>query len=96
MFAFWKYDLFPYLLGGTVVKTRKEKDGIWAETKEYGRGYCFRVAFFLPTKIGKKLKEELETLRSEKDIETKKIHEKYKNKKSELLKLYGVYGATYE
>lgn len=42
-YAFWRYDLCPYVLGGEVV--RRNRDGT-VEVKGYGRGF-----WFLPFKI---------------------------------------------
>lgn len=56
MMAFWKYDQFPFLLGGTVNKMFE--DGR-VRTIEYG-GYSFRPVFIVPKETGKKLKEDLE------------------------------------
>ena len=37
-FAIWKYELFPFVKGGTI--TEVSGDGVI--TKEYGQGYLFK------------------------------------------------------
>ena len=59
MMAFWKYDQFPYLLGGTITKVMD--DGI-VKIHEYGNS-CFRPVFIVPKSQGEELLNELENLR---------------------------------
>lgn len=49
--AFWKYDLFPFILWGTIEKTHGE----YVETKQHGRGYSFKPLFVLRPEEGEKL-----------------------------------------
>jgi hypothetical protein len=62
MFAFWSDDQYPYMLGGTVVKSND--DGT-VETKEYGCGMRFKPSFTVNINRGKDLKEKLDILRAE-------------------------------
>lgn len=81
-FAFWSYDQFPYLLGGTVTniihkkchKIVKDKevgyDGIVVATKEYGHTMLFYPIMIMPEKEGKKL---LTILKNIKELYSTKI-----------------------
>lgn len=63
LFAFWRYDSFPYVLGGHV--TKMSESGL-VETKEYGRQQWFRPIILLPKNTGEKIQSELRKLRDEK------------------------------
>ena len=64
MFAFWKYDLFPYVLGGEVEKM--DERGC-VETKNYGPGRWFTPIKLLPVEPGRALLAKLEALEAEHD-----------------------------
>jgi hypothetical protein len=50
LYAFWRYDQFPYVLGGAVVQMHA--DGL-VETENYGRGAHFRpIKLTLPAELG--------------------------------------------
>ena len=55
MYAFWNYNLFPYLLGDEV----EEIKGRTVKPKNYG-GMWFTAAFFLPEDQGKDLNKNFE------------------------------------
>lgn len=57
LYAFWRYDQFPYVLGGTVTKMF---DNGTVETKEYGRGSCFTPIKIVPLKAGMIIKRDLD------------------------------------
>jgi len=57
LYAFWSYDKFPYVLGGTV--TKMHDDGT-VETKEYGQGSCFTPIKIVPFKAGIIIKQDLD------------------------------------
>lgn len=59
MFAFWKYDLYPYYIGGKVTEDFGD-DGV--EVAGYP-GSIVRPTFFLPDEKGEKLVEELKDLK---------------------------------
>lgn len=61
LYAFWSYDQFPYILGGTVAKIN---DDSTVETKEYGPGYCFTPLKIVPLKAGMIIKQDLEKLKA--------------------------------
>ena len=70
LFAFWKYDQFPYLLGGTVTKLTDEG---WVETIEYGPGNRFLAVKILPVGAGKKLNEKLRRMKTDRDSALDKV-----------------------
>jgi hypothetical protein len=61
-YAFWKYDLFPFVLGGEV--TKMHEDGL-VETVGFGPGARFRPFLLLPLNAGQRLREKLDSLESE-------------------------------
>jgi hypothetical protein len=62
LYAFWKYDQFPFVLGGEV--TAMQSDGS-VETVGYGKGYWFTPFKIVPLADGRKIAKELERLRAE-------------------------------
>ncbi len=81
LYAFWKYDVFPYILGGHI--TRISSNGS-VETKEYGPGNYFKPFKIVPAKTGEKL--HIEIKKSEKDFRL--AEEKFKefwNKQGKFL-----------
>lgn len=59
LYAFWKYDSFPYLLGGTV--TRMDERGN-VETEEFGINHWFRPIKLVPVKHGRMVNAALKAL----------------------------------
>mgnify|MGYP001564615327 CR=1 FL=1 len=59
-FAFWKYDLFPYILGGEI---KLIKDNGWVEIKGYD-GFCFRQIKIVSLKEGLEIYNKLEELKN--------------------------------
>jgi len=57
-FAVWKYDLFPCIKGGTIVRV----DDTMAVIKEYGVGYWFTPIAVMTVNEGKEFLQEVETL----------------------------------
>lgn len=70
LYAFWRYDLFPFYLGGQVSKM---KDDGSVQTIEYGPGYYFKPVLLLPLAAGKSLMAKLNDL-SEREAEALKVH----------------------
>lgn len=63
MYAFWRYDQFPFVLGGTVTNMLPNGN---VETKEYGTGTTgFTPILIVPLEQGKKIAEGLTNLRQE-------------------------------
>lgn len=81
MFAFWKYDTFPFCLGGTIIKTL---DSGAVSTKEFGGGSYFKPIAVLPDEAGVKIKQELEALEAEYNKECKALLVKYKRKAKKI------------
>jgi len=61
LYAFWPYDLFPYYLGGRVVKMSGES----VEIKGYGPGYLFKPPRLVEGKAGRKILADLQALKDE-------------------------------
>jgi hypothetical protein len=58
LFAFWRYDQFPYVLGGTVERMRPDGD---VRTVEYGYMW-FKPIKLMPLESGKALYAKLDKL----------------------------------
>lgn len=56
LYAFWRYDQFPYVLGGTVTKIH---DNGTVEIKEW-QGFCFTPIKIVPLKAGMIIKQDLD------------------------------------
>ena len=74
--AFWKYDQFPYILGGIIMGWSLNDPG-YIETKEYGKGYYFKPVKIVPASIGKRMLAELEQLKANRDDAMSKINVAY-------------------
>ncbi len=75
LYAFWSYDLCPYVLGGIVEKFLA--DG-YIRAKGY-TGMKFKPLAILPDEEGKEALLRLKALRQDYDVEEKKLKKKYKN-----------------
>jgi hypothetical protein len=62
-FAFWRYDMFPYVLGGKII--RRFKDGT-VEVEGYGPGFYFKPIKVMPYKQGESIWNALTDLRENK------------------------------
>lgn len=58
-YAFWRYDTYPYFLGGEV--TRMNDQGL-VETVNYGKGNWFRPVLVVPHKTGVSMMKTLKKL----------------------------------
>ena len=56
LYAFWSYDQFPYVKGGTITKIHDDSS---IETKEYGPGACFSPLKIVPLKAGMIIQQDL-------------------------------------
>ena len=83
MYAFWNYNLFPYLLGDEV----EEIKGRTVKPKNYG-GMWFTAAFFLPEDQGKDLNKNLERLRGEKQLKKNELDFEFREKLDKVLANY--------
>lgn len=84
LFAFWKYDQFPFLLGGEVTRVLPKGS---VETKEFGAGYYFMPVKMLPLAEGKKINVELKALEHEYRVQKQGLHEKYMQKRDGIIKI---------
>ncbi len=81
-FAFWKYDLFPYLKGGKVQSIGKDAKG------EYVTLECntsFYVEFYMDEKTGQGILHELEEVLALKREEQGKLDRRFNNMVNGLL-----------
>lgn len=81
LYAFWKYDLFPYLLGGEVEDMR---DDGRVQVKGYGPGFWFKPTRLVPVKMGKALKQKLDKITADYEAAAKKLKD---DAKAEVAKL---------
>lgn len=80
MFAFWKYDSFPYILGGEML--RMEEDGL-VQVKGF-QGYRFKPIKLLPIKAGAALLAKLKALTAEHKTEMNALNEDFRVRAREL------------
>lgn len=80
LFAFWKYDIFPYVLGGEVIKFEGER----VEVKGY-EGCTFQPIKIMDIYTGKRIYEELNILKEEYDTKLKIFNNKFKSKAESIL-----------
>lgn len=74
LFAFWKYDLPPYLLGGMI---EEFKDDGFVKVKGY-QGMKFRPIAILPGESGEAALREIRDLQGNYDLEAAVLKRKYK------------------
>lgn len=79
LYAFWKYDCYPYLLGAPVVEFRD--DGFI--TAEGYRGCRFKPIKILPLEAGKALKAKLDALEQEYNEQQRALHETFRKRARE-------------
>jgi len=75
--AFWKYDLFPYVLSGEIVRMDYDGD---IEAKEYGRGNIFHPIKIYPNETGIEIQSALEFLTNEYNEKCQQLLTEYKTK----------------
>lgn len=83
-YAFWRYDLFPYILGGTITKM---KENGCVETVEYGKGNYFRPMKILPEDAGKELHEKIRILEKEHNAALKEFKADWDLKMAKLAEI---------
>lgn len=59
-YAFWRYDSYPYLLGGEITAIANQAHRV-VRTKQYG-GHGFRASFTTDPQTGEKLLAEIKRL----------------------------------
>ena len=83
IYAFWKYDLFPYISGGEVTEIGENL----VETKEYGKGRWFTYVKIFPFKEGKKIQQKLDLLEEKYYQEKKELLKKFLKERNSIIKL---------
>lgn len=83
LYAFWKYDLFPYVLGGRLIKIHKNG---FAEIEGYGF-YRFKPILVLPEDEGLRKKELLDNLKTEYDTFMREQRKKWTKQASNIIGL---------
>lgn len=86
LWAFWQYDLFPYVLSGVVSTVRRDKErGHIVEIEGYGKGYWFKPLGIIKGKRGEDMAKALETLKAERRIALSAIDDGYHARIKSLL-----------
>jgi len=62
LYAFWRHDTFPYVLGG---RANKMKEGGKVQVPSYGVGYWFTPFLLLPVAEGEELHARLKAFSGE-------------------------------
>lgn len=75
--AFWRYDTFPFVLGGHV--TDINENG-FVETSEFGRGFYFKPFRILPASAGEKALGDLRKIRDEHDAAKRAFNKEWSSK----------------
>ncbi|MEO8299941.1 MAG: hypothetical protein ABI574_19285, partial [Burkholderiales bacterium] len=71
LIAFWRYDIFPYVLSGTVESVNTKGHVL---TKEYGPGLRFNPLCVLPAAAGEPIAAKLKTLEKERRAAVDSVH----------------------
>jgi hypothetical protein len=82
LFAFWRYDLFPHICGGTV--TEMLENGRVA-TVEYGAGSYFNPFKILPIEAGKRIMAKLKALEGEHRAAETKLNKEFDARRREVI-----------
>lgn len=85
LWAFWRYDLFPYLLGGRVTKSYASGT---VKVEGYG-DHTFRPKMLLLGKEGEELCDKLKALTAERDDMLKGVEATFRKKLDALLAVKG-------
>jgi len=84
LYAFWKYDHFPYVLGGEV--TKMLPDGA-VETVGYGKGFSFTPFKIVPLEEGKKIVAQLQSLKDAKNKAEAEHRKEWNKRLEEIIKI---------
>lgn len=79
LYAFWRYDQFPYFLGAEILHMHSSGS---IEPKGY-KGYRFFPVCILPLGAGKRIHEELKKLEEAYKSAQEKLRKEYMNKHKE-------------
>lgn len=86
LFAFWRYDLFPHVVGGEVTQMR---DDGRVETREYGQGSWFRPFLLLPLQAGKAKLAELKALSAEREEALREFDRAFVERRKAIVEVPG-------
>lgn len=86
-YAFWEYDLFPYLLSGRIVG--KTGDGMF-KIEGYG-DYRFQPTYVLPPAKGAELAQELNTMKLEHDTQMGRVNRAFTGQREHILAVLKLY-----
>jgi hypothetical protein len=84
LYAFWKYDRFPFCLGGEVTDMRADGS---VETVGYGPGFYFKPFLLLPLKEGKEKARELENLKNVYNESKKQLTKVFTDKAEKIIQI---------
>lgn len=81
-FAIWKYDLFPFVKGGTITKVHPDGS---VEVAEYGAGYRFTPQFVMPLPQGKRMLADLDRLTADYRTDLQELNSDYTQRAMHIL-----------
>lgn len=84
LYAFWKYDIFPEICGGEVIKVDEEGN---VETKEYGTNCWFKPGKLISLTEGKKIRLKLDNLKTRYRKEHGLLKTKFLQERNSIIKL---------
>lgn len=82
LFAFWEYDLYPYLLGAEIVEML---DSGRVKAKGYD-GMIFTPVLIVPVATGRKIREKLQRLKDRYRKKSKELEELFVKKAQDAIK----------
>jgi hypothetical protein len=85
-YAFWAYDLFPFLLHGRIVGSRL---GLF-KIDGYG-DYLFKPSYILPPDKGKELARKLNTMKLERDTQIGRVNRAFNAQRTGIVDLLELY-----
>lgn len=84
LYAFWRHDQFPFILGGPVTKMRENGS---VETKNFGPGYYFKPFKVVPLKAGLMLQQHLDSMEHKFRAAEKEFRLQWKREGDKLFKM---------
>ena len=79
-YAFWKYDQFPYVLGGEISRYVEFNGRQMVEVVSYGKGHWFKPIKILPLAEGLEIQKKLNILASERDQLLNNVNDLFETK----------------
>ena len=84
LYAFWKYDIFPKILSGTV--KRVDEKG-YVLTHEYGNGMWFKARKIVAYKAGITIRKKLDDLEARYRVANEALYKKFEDERDGIIKL---------